>query len=32
VECRALPWLHPEEGGTVQVIRDGETEQFVLVG
>lgn len=32
VECRALPWLHTEEGGTVMVIRDGETGEFVLVG
>ncbi|MDK2975182.1 MAG: ribosomal export protein [Methanofollis sp.] len=32
VECRALPWLHPEEGGSMLAIRDGETGQFVPVG
>lgn len=32
VECPAVPWLHPEEGGTVMVIRDGETGRLVLVG
>jgi nonsense-mediated mRNA decay protein 3 len=32
VECRVVPWLHPEEGGTVLVLRDTEAGQFVLVG
>ncbi|WP_067049996.1 60S ribosomal export protein NMD3 [Methanofollis ethanolicus] len=32
VECRVVPWLHPEEGGTVLVLRDPETRLFVLVG
>lgn len=32
VECRAVPWLEVEDGGTIRVLKDDETERFVLVG
>ncbi|QYZ78679.1 NMD protein affecting ribosome stability and mRNA decay [Methanofollis formosanus] len=32
VECRAVPWLQVEDGGTIRILRDEETERLVLVG
>ncbi|QSZ66717.1 NMD protein affecting ribosome stability and mRNA decay [Methanofollis aquaemaris] len=32
VECRAVPWLEVEDGGTIRVLRDDEAERLVLVG